>query len=147
MVTQAISYERLASGLIVPAGKTEYGFRIEIPYTGFVKKLIVIQTPQAGESPVGFAVDLYNARVLETAQGPPVNTTPKVLARIIPTVTATAGNPVVIYETNIGYVYRNLENSSQSPGIVDRAVYLGISHGAQAFNTTWAVALGILTTG
>lgn len=144
MATQVVSYERLATNLVVPAGKTEYGFRIELPYTGFIKKLVVVQT--AGPN-VGFTVDLYNARAVETALGAATFTLPKVLAKVIQPISAAAGQAAALYDPNNGYVYRNLENSSQSPSAVDRALYLAISHAAQASDTTWAAAIGLYTEG
>lgn len=136
------SYERLAVGLTIPAGKSTYGFRIELPFTGYIKKLVVVQT--SGPS-VGFTVNLYNARAVETAQGPATFGLPIILASVIPSISATAGNPATLFDPNNGYVYRNLENTSQSPSVVDRALYLAISHASQAQPTVWAAAIGLQT--
>jgi hypothetical protein len=139
-MAHATPYETTLRNLTVPAGKTVYGFTVKLPYAGFVKKLVVRQV--SGPS-VGFTVDLYRAKVVETSEGSATSTLHADLARIIPSQTGTAGNSVVLLVPDYGYVYMN-SDGGLSPG-GERQIYLAISHAAQASVTKWDVAIGIVS--
>lgn len=130
--------ENRYTSLSVPAGKTEYGFALKLPFTGTIKRLVVKQT---GGAPTTATVTIYSGRVIETSEGPPTITDPKELFQIIPNQNISAGNAMFMITDNDGYGYANTTNGFAVP---DRRLYIAFS-GSGIPNTTWAVSLTIRT--
>lgn len=137
----AVPYERTVTGLVVPAQKSVYGFGITVPYAGFVKKLVVVQT---GGPATAFNVDLYRGRVIETPDGPPTVALDASLLRVMPQISAAAGNAAVFFSADYGYIYMNRDQETLSPG-TDRKLYVALSFStAPSLDTTWDIAIGLV---
>lgn len=131
-------FEIVLPSLTVPAGKTEYGFAVNAPFTGKVKRIAIKQT---GGSNTSCSLDLYSTRVVETSLGPPTITYPKELFRIIPTQSVASGQALVLITDDSGFAY---SNNMSGIAVPDRRIYLTLS-GSGIANTVWVANIVVVT--
>lgn len=135
-------YERIKT-VTLPANTSGLGFAVEVPHWGWLKRLVVKQ--RGTSNLTNFTVNVYSLPVVSLAVGgQPESNYAADLAKIMPQITASAGQAAYFATDNEGYAYFNRQSGKLTD--VKRYIYVHLSVATQqSVNTTWDIATVITT--
>lgn len=120
--------------IVIPLGEESGCFAIEFKSIGYLCKVVVIQN---SGTPVDFTVDVFNKDVCGNSSSSNGGCNEE-LARILPQLSATAGNAAVEFSIG-GYAFRNMDLNQQSG--LTRQIYVRITPANADDETGWDIAL------
>lgn len=125
--------------VVIPANTKALGFAVPAHHYGWIKRLAVRQTDTSNLQ--GFTVNVYSLPVVALAPGTqPPNSTPADLARIMPSITASAGSTAYFATEHFGYAYVNRQSSSLAAP--ERYIYVHIDQtSTPTVNTNWMICV------
>jgi hypothetical protein len=150
-VGKIIEVTKKGAGAVSIAAASYRVVRLALTNEGRVGKVVVKQLDASGESggtAVAFAADLLSSAVGMAVDADIANATALPadldLYKIMPQITATAGNAAVVYTPAAGgdgFLFKN--NEGPAPSYLDRYIYLLIRPTAAATLTKWKFSIAV----